>query len=193
MKNKSYKKESNDKIKQIQNILDPNYFYTKVYIGKDRSILWTVYYKNLPSNTYYPQVNTKVLSSKNNSIQDIYNLKRKFDDEKNRFLQNNMKEYINLKRIITTQINRIKKLHMKLSMWLLWPLILASLINVIKYKNQEVSILISVLIAALTVIITYQQFNMDKYIDKEITIARDRFLKEKIKRQGIWFLNSLRG
>lgn len=192
MKNKKYIKEPYNKRKEIQNILDTNYFYTKVNIGKDRSVIWTVFYDNLPANTYYPKVNTRVLSSKNDSIQDIYNLKRKFEYEKNRTFQNNLNEFISLKKIITVQLYRIKKLHMKLSIWLLIPILIASIINIIKYKNDAIGIFFSILVSTLVVIIIWQQINMDKYIDKELSVCRERFIKDKLQRQGVWFLNKLR-
>lgn len=193
MRNKNYKRSTYSKTKEIQNILDTNYFHTKVTIGKDRSILWTVYYINIPSNVCNPTINTKVLTSKNDSIQDIYNLKRKFEFEKNKIFQNNLNEFIDIKKIITTQIHRIKNLHMKLSISLLCPLIFASAINYIKYKNDATGLLLSMLMSVIVAIIVWQQLNMDRYIDKEIAICREKYIKEIIKRQGIWFLNRLRG
>ena len=61
-------------IKEIKGILDEDYFHINVTLNdKFRGgIEWAVYYKNLPTDDYFSEKNKPLLTSRRNTIADIY-------------------------------------------------------------------------------------------------------------------------
>lgn len=75
--------ETTKQINQIHNILDKNYFDVNTKITEENKIEWTVYYCNLKSSDYYSGENRPLLTSRRNTVQDIYKLKEAFEKLKN--------------------------------------------------------------------------------------------------------------
>ena len=71
-----------DTYDKIQEILDMDYFHISLTQKDDGDIEWSVFYKNLNSKDYFSDRNICLLSSKNNTIDDVYRLAAKFEMEK---------------------------------------------------------------------------------------------------------------
>ena len=80
MKNKD-KNKVTDRIKELHSILDNNYFHIHTSIQDDK-VEWSVYYMNLSKKEYYSEENKPLLTSKNNAISDIYELRDRFERAK---------------------------------------------------------------------------------------------------------------
>lgn len=75
--------EITKQINELQNILDNNYFHVNTKITEENKIEWTVYYCNLKSSDYYSGENKPLLTSRKNTVHDIYRLKEEFEKLKN--------------------------------------------------------------------------------------------------------------
>ena len=61
-------------INELQSILDNKYFHVNTKITEENKIEWTVYYCNLKSSDYYSGENKPLLTSRRNTVHDIYRL-----------------------------------------------------------------------------------------------------------------------
>lgn len=109
MKRKKKNKQVYEETKAIRNILDSNYFHVAITMKGENEFDWRVYYNNLPAQTYYSEKNKPLLTSEKNTINDIYKLKDRFEQEKKKELKQHMKEYINISCELFHQTLNMKK------------------------------------------------------------------------------------
>ena len=83
-----------NKVKEIYKILDPNYFHLCIEDDGENEIKWSVFYNNLSTEDYFSEKNEPLLTSEKNVIGNIYQLNKKFENEKNKIFNDNLLDYI---------------------------------------------------------------------------------------------------
>ena len=114
----SRKKQKNSEVEEIMNILDKNYFHICIEIANN-NIKWEVFFKNMKEEDYFSNNNKPILSSDRNTVDDIYLLKKNFENEKKNTFLKNIKEFIkkeielfDLKNKLTEKMNNILDIFM---------------------------------------------------------------------------------
>lgn len=186
------KETSFDVFKKIKNILDLNYFHICV-TAEESKTKWIIYYKNLPHNDYFSKENTELLSSNEHTFEDIYKLKNKFESEKQKIVNENFKELMSIKYNTFKVLNSIKRKFYQFIIDFLIIVTLATIFNLFTFQNKEFSILIFLLTAFGVIFLIIEQEKLDKAIDKAMKKMNENFIKEKIKRQGLYFMKRLQG
>lgn len=184
------KRKKNNTQNNIYNILDSNYFHICIDTTNNT---WKVYYKNLPPRVYYSKINKPILTSENNTIDDIYKLKNKFEMEKTRELNSNVKEYINILKEVDYNILNIKHIFSEMITGILMFNLMASIINLIFINDKNVAMFqmtLSIFIAILGICKINQA---QKENNKGRNRIEETFIKGKIKKQGLYFLQKLKG
>ena len=190
LKNKT-KNTIMDTVKELHSILDNNYFHISTGIV-DNKIEWIVYYKNLNKKEYYSNDNKPLLTSKENTISDIYELRDRFERAKE-------KEFIDNKYIvfrdgfeIYSAMSEIKykgltgMLNIFTFYALLTLIISMSLDNVIySIINLDACILAAIYFK-------YQQKSIEKLIDKKVEETREFILRKIIQNEGLEFVERIR-
>ena len=90
-------KELEKQRNEINGILDTDYFHVcKLFCVEQNEgkIEWSVFYKNLAFSEYYSYKNEALLTSKNNTLDDLYKLKEKFEEEKEKLFEENFINYL---------------------------------------------------------------------------------------------------
>lgn len=190
LKNKA-KNTIMDTVKELHSILDNNYFHISTGIVEDK-VEWIVYYKNLNENEYFSDNNKPLLTSKDNTISDIYELRDRFERAKE-------KEFIDNKYIvfrdgfeIYSAMSEIKYkgLNGMLNLFTFYSLInlivSASLDNVI----YSIINLCACVLGAIYLI--YQQKSIKKLMDKKVEETREFILRKIIQNKGSEFVERIR-
>lgn len=192
---KKKKKKQNpidEKIKELKNILDPRYFHVCVTMKGIDNIEWSVFYKNLHIEKYFSRKNREILTSQKNTINDIYKLKKKFEEEKHKEFLNNMKEYINISYTAFNVMSKAKVKIINTATNTISLILGANVANIIFLNNIHfsfLSMILSILIAILSIVRANK-------LEKEIQLAQQKikedYIAEKIKRQGLYFVKRLK-
>ena len=82
-----------EQINEIYKILDSKYFHICIDSTEEK-INWTIFYNNLSTEDYCSIKNQPLLTSKKNTIEDIYALKKRFEIEKQKIFSDNLFDYI---------------------------------------------------------------------------------------------------
>lgn len=194
MKNRNKNKKinaTNDKLQELYNILDKRYFHISIQF-KHGNIEWSVYYKNLPTATYFHKRNIPILTSKKNTIKDIYELKDLFETEKKKEINQNIKEISNISYATFVPINYIKRKYIEILSDLMFLIATANLFNIFVTKNLEFSILSLGLIVLFAILNYIKQRKINEKIENCIDEIQEIYIAEKIKRQGIYFIKRLK-
>lgn len=190
MKNK-VKNKVLDSVKELHSILDNNYFHISTGIVEDK-VEWIVYYKNLNENEYYSDNNKPLLTSKDNTISDIYELRDRFERAKEKVFIDN--KYIVFRDgfEIYSAMGEIKykgltgMLNIFTFYALLTLIISMSLDNVIySIINLDACILVAIYFK-------YQQKSIGKLMDKKVEETREFILRNIIKNKGLEFVERIR-
>ena len=190
MKNKD-KNKVTDRIKELHSILDNNYFHIHTSIQDDK-VEWSVYYKNLNKKEYYSDNNKPLLTSKNNTISDIYELRDRFERAKE-------KEFIDNKYIvfrdgfeIYSAMSEIKYegLNGMLNIFTFYALV--TLIISMSLDNLIYSIINLCACILGAIYLTYQQKSIEKLMDKKIEETREFILRKIIQNKGLEFVERIR-
>ena len=190
MKNKD-KNKVTDRIKELHSILDNNYFHIHTSIQDDK-VEWSVYYMNLSKKEYYSEENKPLLTSKNNAISDIYELRDRFERAKE-------KEFIDNKYIvfrdgfeIYSAMSEIKYegLNGMLNIFTFYALV--TLIISMSLDNLIYSIINLCACILGAVYLTYQQKSIEKLMDKKIEETREFILRKIIQNKGLEFVERIK-
>ena len=180
-----------EKKKKIQSILDRDYFNTSVQIKDNKTLTWKVTYCNLTDRVYYTNPSKTLLNSDENRISDIYKLKDKFEKEKNKEMMNNLHEIIPIVLEINIILQNYSNIFIKFLLYVLIGMIALNYWNL--FNNNNLLSLGLCIITALMCIIeikTFKQISKEK--NKAIESFERMYLKEKIKRQGMYFVDRIR-
>ena len=184
------KRKKNNAQNNIYNILDSNYFHICIDTTNNT---WKVYYKNLPPRVYYSKINKPILTSENNTIDDIYKLKNKFEMEKTTELNRNVKEYINILKEVDYNMLNIKQIFSEMLTIILIFNLIASIINLIFINDRNVA-MFQMILSIFTAIIGICKINQaQKENNKGRNRIEETFIKGKIRKQGLYFVQKLKG
>ena len=192
------RKKKNEKINEpinraneITSILDREYFHTSVAI-KNNYLKWSVYYKNLPERTYYSYKNKPLLTSDENDISDIYRLKEKFETEKDKEDVEGLYDFLNVAVPADIGLKKIQYLLNMLFMNTSITLLICAICNAIFMHN----VLFSILYLLATIIICFSYSKLSEKARKEIKKTnkkmREKYIKNKIRKQGLYFVERIK-
>ena len=180
-----------EKKKKIQSILDRDYFNTSVQIKDNKTLSWKVTYCNLTDKVYYTNPSKTLLNSDENRISDIYKLKEKFEKEKNKEIMNNLYEIIPIVSEINTILQNFTNIFIKFLLYVSIGMVALNYWNL--FNNND---MFSFALLILTTFMCVVEIRIFKQISKERNKAIETFermyLKEKIKRQGMYFVDRIR-
>lgn len=185
-------KNKNKKRNTLYSILDSNYFHICVE-NKEGKNSWKVYYKNLPSAVYYSNKNKSLLTSKDNTINDIYKLRQKFEVEKSKELRKNMKEYININKELSCLLLKLKQKYSYILTDFFVLSLAISILNFVFINNTKFAILQFGSITFMVIMGIYRMAQIQKTTRKGREKIKEAFIKEKIRRQGLYFVKRLKG
>jgi len=190
--NKLRKNELQEKEKKIRSILDRDYFHICTEVKLNKELKWAIYYKNLPSKAYYSEKNKPLLTSEKNTISDIYKLKNKFESEKRIEQMKSLYEEISLLSCLNKTITEIHRIFSKFSMIVLLTILILNLENMFFLHNVNLSLVL----LFITSIEGLRSIYYAKILEKQRKLSTKKmeeiYLKEKIKRQGFYFLEKIK-
>jgi len=182
------------KMKELHSILDRNYFH--VTVGFDEKYIegvkWKVYYSNLPTQQYYSNKNKELLSSDENTIEDIYKLKSKFEKEKAKIINENAYEYAHISNTVFYSMYETKKKFIDIITDLMILMTFANIVNLFIFESLEFSMFSMLYIAILTILSSYKLEQINKIRKKGIHDVQENYIRERIRRQGLYFMKRLK-
>ena len=72
-----------EEYEEIKNLLDSNYFRSSISIDDNGKASWFIFYCNLNFKDYFSFENKPLLTSTENTLEDVKKLAEKFEKEKN--------------------------------------------------------------------------------------------------------------
>lgn len=184
--------KTNKFIHRLRKILNKNYFHVCITVKEDNRVEWKVYYKNLPNQAYFSNKNKALLTNDKNTIQDIYILKESFEKEKNRIFKENLREYVNVNSEAYIEMCKIKRRYSSNMINLMLLILTANIVNMFFIKDVKFSFLQLILTILLAVASTLDIIRIEKEINKSVDNIKEKFIQEKIRRQGFYFVNKLK-
>lgn len=190
MRKCSRKSKRNSEIKEIMNILDKNYFHVCIVTEND-NIKWKIFFKNMKEDDYFSIHNKPILSSDRNTINDIYLLNKKFEDEKKNTFSRNIKEFIKKEfKFFKLKNKLIKKINNILTIFMYIPMIVTGL-NVCVFNSLFLGI-ISLIIATYAGILSIMlNESLSKCFFRELKDMEERYIQEKIYYEWLNFVNRI--
>lgn len=180
-----------DGIEELNSILDSNYFHVCTSIQGDK-VEWSIYYKNLNEKEYYSDENKPLLTSKENTISDIYELRDRFERAKEKeFIENKYIVFRDSFKIYSA-MNEIKYkgIDGMLNIFTFYELV--TLIISISLDNAIYSIINLFICILGTIYLIYQQKSIKKLMDKKIEETREFIIRNIIKNKGLEFIERIR-
>lgn len=185
MKNK--KKNNEEKIREI---LDKDYFHVCYVHGKNGNDTWKIYFKNMQNEEYFSCKNRAILFSKVNTIEDVYDLRERFEKQKEKVLTEHISEYINRSIEIFSFGNHfILEVH-KTFTWIEFAMIAATILSAF-FKNIAGSLMEGLAFINLAIIEVIIDKIMTEYLNKQIKKQKEEFVKQKIYEEGLDFVNKI--
>ena len=191
---KTKKKTKNtllDSVKELHSILDNNYFHVCTSVQENK-VEWSIYYKNLSEKEYYSDNNKPLLTSKDNTISDIYTLRDRFERAKEKeFMENKYIVFRDGFEIYSAMSEiKYKGLTGMLNIFTFYAL--ATLIISISLDNVIYSIINLCICILGEIYLTYQQKSIEKLMDKKVEETREFVLRNIIKNKGLEFVKRIR-
>ena len=174
----------------LRNILDKNYFHIYEEVSPYEADIWKIYYSNLPTSIYFLNKNEALLSSDKNSIKDIYKLKALFEREKEKVMSKNFYEYYNIYFEFEKCALNFKYEYINTIIDIFLVSIIIAFINALYIKSLGFGILFFMFAIAIISICKFAKIN--KKIKKYIRRVREKYLREKIRKEGLIFVDKLR-
>mgnify|MGYP001152532839 CR=1 FL=1 len=191
-KRKNKESETIRYIRKLRSILNKEYFHIYTEVKEKDRVEWKVYYKNLPTPAYWSNKNDELLTSKKHTIEDIYKLKKVFEQEKEKIYRDNLKEYLNVWSESYIQMCNIKRRYSTNITNLMFAIVAMNILNILFFDIREFGILQPVLIITLGTTDLLGAHKIEKEIDKVSEKTKERFIQDKIRRQGFYFVNKLK-
>lgn len=191
-KRKNKESETIRYIRKLRSILNKEYFHIYTEVKEKDRVEWKVYYKNLPTPAYWSNKNDELLTSKKHTIEDIYKLKKVFEQEKEKIYRDNLKEYLNVWSESYIQMCNIKRRYSTNITNLMFAIVAMNILNILFFDIREFGILQPVLIITLGTTDLLGAYKIEKEIDKASEKTKERFIQDKIRRQGFYFVNKLK-
>lgn len=184
--------ETTKQINKLHNILDKNYFHVCVSLTEENNVEWTVFYNNLDEEDYISSKNKPLLTSKRNTIADIYRLENKFEELKKKQRELHVLELFhdcfNIHQL-GYQIKEESHLGMT-NIFLIYATLNIFLIN---FANKTIASVFNLLLCILMAIYYYKKINkLYKLLDNQDNITEEIILRNIIKRKGLNFVKELK-
>lgn len=180
-----------EKVNEIESILDSNYFHTCIKI-KQKEIKWSIYYRNLPDKVYFSYKNKPLLTSDKNNISDIYRLKEKFETEKDKEYVEGLYDFVKVASSADMGLRKTRDLLGMLFMNTGMTLFICAICNAIFMHN----VIFSVLYLLAIVIISFSYTKLSKKAREEIKKTnkkmKENYIKNKIRKQGLYFVERIK-
>lgn len=180
-----------DSIEELNSILDSNYFHVCTSIQGDK-VEWSIYYKNLSEKEYFSDENKPLLTSKENTISDIYELRDRFERAKEKeFIENKYIVFRDSFKIYSEMSEiKYKGLTGMLNTFTFYGLV--TLIISISLDNVIYSIINLCACILAAIYFKYQQKSIKKLMDKKVEETREFILRNIIKNKGLEFVERIR-
>lgn len=193
MKKKEVKEEDNltKIVKEIEGILDRNYFHTNIKITGDK-VEWAVYYRNVNTDVYYSDKNRPLLTSRKNTIADIYILRDIFQGLQSEIIVEEGYSFFLESKKIYFLISEIKEMS-SLGMLNIFTIYVFVNLAIVLIKSNIVVSFIN-LITCIGVAIFFLQKNkkLNKLVDNAKEESKDILLKVLIRGKGLGFVKEIR-
>ena len=191
MKKKKATNKIIEKVDEIESILDRNYFHTSINI-KQQEIEWSIYYRNLPNKVYFSYKNKPLLTSEKNDLSDIYRLNQKFESEKARIFAENIKDFIKLDYEMNRGFYRLTDLFSRFFINVGITTTICAVVNAIFIHSVQFSLMY--LLSTCLICFTYSKLSEKarKEIQKTNKKTKEIFIKEKIRKMGLYFLERIK-
>ena len=179
---------------EIKGILDDNYFHINIRPNElfRGGIEWTVYYKNVNAEVFFSDKNKPLLTSRHNTIADIYILRDIFRELQDQIIEEEGFEFFRDNRKIYYLMWEIKE-RASLGMLNIFTIyVFVNLATVLIKSNIAVSFIN--LIACIGVAIFFQHKNkkLNKLLDNAEKETQDILLKVLIRGKGLGFVKEIR-
>lgn len=194
MKNKKIKKEDeiSKQINKLHSILDKNYFHISIYVTNENEIKWSVFYNNLDEEDYISNKNMPILSSRKNTMEDIYILKNIFEILKSEQRGLNCLEIFNDSFKIHSIAYEMKE---EANLGMINIITIYAILNIF-ITSLEGNIVSKILNLIILVLVSLYFFRKQKKInnlaDKQDSKVQEILLRNVIKRKGLKFVKELR-
>lgn len=180
-----------DSIEELNSILDSNYFHICTSIQGDK-VEWSIYYKNLSEKEYYSNENKPLLTSKENTISDIYELRDRFERAKEKeFIENKYIVFRDSFKIYSV-INEFKNKGLNGMLNLFTFYAVANVLINLVLSNIIYSVINLCICILGAIYLTYQQNSIEKLTDKKIEETREFIIRNIIKNKGLEFIERIK-
>lgn len=178
-------------VNEVKGILNEDYFHVNIKLNGG-GIEWAVYYKNLKKDDFYSGENKPLLTSRKNTIADIYILKDIFDELKKNTKKEAGYDFFNDGFTIYLTISEIKE-RASLDMLNIFTIYVLTNIIIILISNSFLASSLNMIICVLVAIYyVYRNKKLDKLVDKARNIEENILLKNIIKGKGLSFVKEIR-
>ena len=180
-----------DSIEELNSILDSNYFHICTSIQGDK-VEWSIYYKNLSEKEYYSNENKPLLTSKENTISDIYELRDRFERAKEKeFIENKYIVFRDSFKIYSV-INEFKNKGLNGMLNLFTFYAVANVLINLVLSNIIYSVINLCICILGEIYLKYQQKSIKKLMDKKIEETREFIIRNIIKNKGLEFIKRIK-
>lgn len=180
-----------DSIEELNSILDSNYFHICTSIQGDK-VEWSIYYKNLSEKEYYSNENKPLLTSKENTISDIYELRDRFERAKEKeFIENKYIVFRDSFKIYSV-INEFKNKGLNGMLNLFTFYAVANVLINLVLSNIIYSVINLCICILGAIYLIYQQKSIEKLMDKKIEETREFIIRNIIKNKGLEFVERIK-
>ena len=178
-------------INEIQGILDKDYFHVNIRITETQKIEWAIYYKNLTTDNYSDK-NRPLLTSRKNTIADIYILKDIFKKLKQETVEEAGFEFFRDNKKLYWLIKGIKEIS-TLGMLNIFTIYTFVNIGIIVLANNFIVSTINTFLCILIgIYFTFKNKKMNKLLDEAEEVKEKILLKNLIKGQSFEFVKKIR-
>ena len=181
-------------IKEIKGILDEDYFHINVKLNEKfrGGIEWAVYYKNLYTDDYFSEKNKSLLTSRRNTIADIYILKDIFEKLKQETVEEAGFEFFRDNKRILNFMKEIKETS-SIGMINIFTIYTFVNIVIILITNNFIVAFINLFLCILVnIYLSFKNKKMNKLLNEAEDVKEKILLKNIIKGQGFEFVKKIR-
>ena len=192
MKKKEEESNLTKMIKEIQGILDTDYFHVNIRITETQKIEWAVYYENLTTDDYNSEKNRPLLTSTKNTLPDIYILKDIIEKLKEETIEEVGFEFFRDNKKIYWLNKEIKEMSFLGMLNIFTIYVFVNIVIVLIANNFIISSINFVLCILGAIYIIFKNKKMDKLLDEAEEVKEKILLKNLIKGQGFGFVKKIR-
>lgn len=179
---------------EIKGILDDNYFHVNIRPNEmlKGGIEWTVYYKNVNSKTVFSDKNKPLLTSRYNTIADIYILRDIFRELQDQIIEEEGFEFFRDNRKIYYLMWEIKE-RASLGMLNIFTIyVFVNLATVLIKSNIAVSFINLIACIGVAIFFLHKNKKLNKLLDNAEKETQDILLKVLIRGKGLGFVKEIR-